>query len=76
MASRNCCVRYAQDGEPLPSLGHPGVVMAPPGFHLVVEQRKAQAHFRSGAEFLPAVGRCACSNRLPKIAVVRRPRAF
>jgi two-component system chemotaxis response regulator CheB len=30
-------VRCAQDGEPLPLLGQPGVVMAPPGFHLVVE---------------------------------------
>jgi two-component system chemotaxis response regulator CheB len=31
-------VRCAQDGEPLPSPGQTGVVMAPPGFHLVVER--------------------------------------
>jgi two-component system chemotaxis response regulator CheB len=31
-------VRCARDGEPLPSLGQAGVVMAPPGFHLVVER--------------------------------------
>ncbi len=30
-------VRYAEDGEPLPALGQAGVVMAPPGLHLVVE---------------------------------------
>ena len=30
-------VRYARDGEPLPGLGQTGVLMAPPGFHLVVE---------------------------------------
>ena len=33
-------VRYAKDGEPLPMLGQAGVVMAPPGFHLVVQQGK------------------------------------
>lgn len=33
-------VRYARDGEPLPRLGQAGVVMAPPGFHLVVERGK------------------------------------
>jgi two-component system chemotaxis response regulator CheB len=33
-------VRYATDGDPLPSLGQVGVVMAPPGFHLVVRGRK------------------------------------
>jgi len=33
-------VRYAQDGESLPGLGQTGVVMAPPGFHLVVEHGK------------------------------------
>ena len=31
-------VRYAEDGEPLPALGQAGVVMAPPGAHLVVER--------------------------------------
>ena len=31
-------VRYAQDGELLPALGNPGVVMAPPGSHLIVQQ--------------------------------------
>jgi two-component system chemotaxis response regulator CheB len=30
-------VRYAKDGESLPALGQAGVVMAPPGFHLVVQ---------------------------------------
>jgi two-component system chemotaxis response regulator CheB len=30
-------VRYAADGDPLPTLGQSGVVMAPPGFHLVVQ---------------------------------------
>jgi two-component system, chemotaxis family, protein-glutamate methylesterase/glutaminase len=33
-------VRYATDGEPLPTLGQVGVVMAPPGLHLVVQHRK------------------------------------
>jgi two-component system, chemotaxis family, protein-glutamate methylesterase/glutaminase len=33
-------VRYAKDGEPLPALGQAGVVMAPPGFHLVVHGGK------------------------------------
>ncbi|HEY2393379.1 MAG TPA: chemotaxis-specific protein-glutamate methyltransferase CheB [Candidatus Angelobacter sp.] len=33
-------VRYAKDGEPLPSLGQAGVVMAPPDFHLAVERGK------------------------------------
>ncbi|MEA3177786.1 MAG: two-component system, chemotaxis family, protein-glutamate methylesterase/glutaminase [Gammaproteobacteria bacterium] len=33
-------VRYATDGEPLPTRGQVGVVMAPPGFHLVVGHRK------------------------------------
>ncbi len=30
-------VRYAQDGEPLPTLGQTGIVMAPSGSHLVVQ---------------------------------------
>jgi two-component system, chemotaxis family, protein-glutamate methylesterase/glutaminase len=33
-------VRYATDGEPVPALGHAGVVMAPPGCHLVVRTGK------------------------------------
>ena len=33
-------VRYATDGDPLPPLGQVGVVMAPPGLHLVVQHRK------------------------------------
>jgi two-component system chemotaxis response regulator CheB len=33
-------VRYARDGEVLPALGQAGVIMAPPGFHLVVQQRR------------------------------------
>jgi two-component system chemotaxis response regulator CheB len=33
-------VRYATDGDPLPTLGQAGVVMAPPGFHLEVRRRK------------------------------------
>lgn len=33
-------VRYAKDGELLPTLGQRGVVMAPPGFHLVVQGGK------------------------------------
>jgi two-component system chemotaxis response regulator CheB len=33
-------VRYAKDGEPLPVLGQAGVVMAPPGLHLLVQQGK------------------------------------
>jgi two-component system chemotaxis response regulator CheB len=31
-------VRYATDGENLPVFGQSGVVMAPPGFHLVVQR--------------------------------------
>jgi two-component system chemotaxis response regulator CheB len=31
-------VRYAKDGEPLPTLGQSGMIMAPPGFHLVVQR--------------------------------------
>jgi len=31
-------VRYAKDGEVLPSLGQAGVVMAPPGLHLVLQR--------------------------------------
>jgi two-component system, chemotaxis family, protein-glutamate methylesterase/glutaminase len=31
-------VRYATDGEPLPTPGQAGVLMAPPGFHLVVRR--------------------------------------
>jgi two-component system chemotaxis response regulator CheB len=30
-------VRYAQDGEPLPKMGQGGIIMAPPGQHLIVE---------------------------------------
>jgi two-component system, chemotaxis family, protein-glutamate methylesterase/glutaminase len=41
-------VRCAQDGEPLPSLGQSGVVMAPPGFHLVVE--RGRLRLTSGPE--------------------------
>src|SRR5205809_1406362 len=33
-------VRYAKDGELLPVLGQPGVVMAPPGLHLLVQHGK------------------------------------
>ncbi len=33
-------VRYARDGELLPALGQAGVVMASPGFHLVVQTGK------------------------------------
>jgi two-component system chemotaxis response regulator CheB len=33
-------VRYATDGEMLPEFGRPGTVMAPPGFHLVVQRGK------------------------------------
>ena len=33
-------VRYATDGEPLPALGSAGVVMAPPGVHLVVQDSR------------------------------------
>jgi two-component system chemotaxis response regulator CheB len=33
-------VRYATDGDPLPTPGQAGVVMAPPGFHLVVRRGK------------------------------------
>jgi two-component system chemotaxis response regulator CheB len=35
-------VRYARDGERLPSFGQSGVIMAPPGFHLVVKQETLQ----------------------------------
>lgn len=31
-------VRYANDGENLPPFGQPGMVMAPPGFHLLVQR--------------------------------------
>ena len=31
-------VRYARDGESLPALGQAGVIMAPSGFHLVVQR--------------------------------------
>jgi two-component system chemotaxis response regulator CheB len=33
-------VRYARNGEPLPRLGQPGVVMAPPGQHLLVQHER------------------------------------
>jgi len=33
-------VRYARDDETLPVLGQAGVLMAPPGFHLVLERRR------------------------------------
>jgi two-component system chemotaxis response regulator CheB len=33
-------VRYARDGEALPAPGQAGVIMAPPGFHLVVQRGK------------------------------------
>jgi two-component system chemotaxis response regulator CheB len=33
-------VRYAKDGEMLPALGQAGMVMAPPGLHLVVQRGK------------------------------------
>lgn len=33
-------VRYAKDGEMLPALGQTGMVMAPPGLHLVVQRGK------------------------------------
>ena len=33
-------VRYATDSEPLPTPGQAGVLMAPPGFHLVVQRSK------------------------------------
>ncbi len=33
-------VRDAVDGEPLPTVGTPGVIMAPPDVHLVVRNRK------------------------------------
>src|SRR5712692_1862400 len=33
-------VRYANDGENLPAFGQTGMVMAPPGFHLVVQRGK------------------------------------
>ena len=41
-------VRCAQDDELLPSLGHAGVLMAPPGFHLVVE--RGRLRLTSGPE--------------------------
>lgn len=31
-------VRCARDGEPLPARGETGVIMAPPGFHLIAQQ--------------------------------------
>jgi two-component system, chemotaxis family, protein-glutamate methylesterase/glutaminase len=31
-------VRYPSDGEPVPPFGKPGLIMAPAGFHLVVQQ--------------------------------------
>jgi two-component system, chemotaxis family, protein-glutamate methylesterase/glutaminase len=31
-------VRYANDGENLPAFGQSGVIMAPPGFHMVVQR--------------------------------------
>lgn len=33
-------VRYAKDGEKIPALGESGMVMAPPGLHLVVQRGK------------------------------------
>ncbi len=33
-------VRYAKDGEPVPARGETGMVMAPPGLHLVVHRGK------------------------------------
>ncbi len=39
-------VRYARDGEPLPSLGQAGVVIAPPDFHLVIEQGRLRLSSR------------------------------
>jgi two-component system chemotaxis response regulator CheB len=33
-------VRYANDGENLPAFGQAGMVVAPPGFHLVVQRGK------------------------------------
>ena len=33
-------VRYATDGEQLPEIGQAGMIMAPPGFHLVVQRGK------------------------------------
>jgi two-component system, chemotaxis family, protein-glutamate methylesterase/glutaminase len=36
----NIHVRYASDGENLPTIGQAGVVMAPPGSHLVVQRGK------------------------------------
>jgi two-component system chemotaxis response regulator CheB len=33
-------VRYAKDGEPLPAVGQAGVVMAPPGLHLIIQHGK------------------------------------
>jgi two-component system chemotaxis response regulator CheB len=33
-------VRYAKDGEAMPALGQTGMVMAPPGLHLVVQRRR------------------------------------
>ena len=41
-------VRCAQDGEPLPSVGRAGVLMAPPGVHLVVE--RGRLRLTSGPE--------------------------
>lgn len=33
-------VRYADDGESLPTVGQTGMILAPPGFHLVVQRGK------------------------------------
>jgi two-component system chemotaxis response regulator CheB len=41
-------VRHATDGEPLPALGQPGVLMAPPERHLVV--RDGRLHLTDGPE--------------------------
>ncbi len=41
-------VHYANDAEPLPALGQAGVIMAPPGWHLLVQ--KGKLRLSSGAE--------------------------
>lgn len=41
-------VRYARDGEPVPPRGEAGMVMAPPGLHLVVQRGKL--HLSSESE--------------------------
>ena len=38
-------VRYAKDGERLPTSGQPGVLMAPPGFHLLVRGENLRLTF-------------------------------